>query len=170
VGTALKNKAGNAVHIRCSYQAGSAIHQQTCEIVQSELAALGISVTPTAVADPGGALASGDFDLFDFVWIFAPFPVSNAQAIFDRSGGVDFGGNDDPAMESLLKQASTSTDPDAVRRLVNQADVDLTNDAYELPLYQKPFLIAARANIANIRGNSALGPTYNDQEWGIRSN
>ncbi len=170
VGTALKNKAGNAVHLRCSYQAGSTIHQQTCEIVQSELAALGISVAPTAVADPGGALASGDFDLFDFVWIFAPFPVSNAQAIFDRSGGVDFGGNDDPAMESLLKQASTATDPDAVRRLVNQADVDLTNDAYELPLYQKPFLIAARANIANIRGNSTLGPTYNDQAWGIRSN
>jgi glutathione transport system substrate-binding protein len=89
--------------------------------------------------------------------------------LFDESGGVDFGGNHDPAMESLLNEASKSTDPDTVQRLVNQADVDLTNDAYELPLFQQPYLIAARADIANIRGNATLGPTYNDQEWGIRS-
>lgn len=169
VGTALKNKAGKPVHIRCGYQAGNSNARRICEVVQANLAAVGIKATPSAVSDPGGALTGGDFDLFEYAWILAPFPVSTAQTLFDAAGGVDFGGNHDPAMESLLDRASKSFDPDEIQRLVNEADVALTNDAYNLPLFQDPLMIAARADIANVRDNPTLGPPYNAGEWGLRA-
>jgi peptide/nickel transport system substrate-binding protein len=170
VGTALKNKAGKAVKIRCSYTVGNTIRQQTCQLVQSQLAALGITVTPTPITDLGGTLASGDFDLIDFAWVGTPFVVTDAQGIFELAGGGDYGFNKDPAEEALLNQAGNNTDPATIQRLVNEADVALTNDAYNLPLYQKPTYLAAYANLANIRDNSSsVGPPYNVQDWGIRT-
>jgi peptide/nickel transport system substrate-binding protein len=142
--------------------------QQVCEIIQAQLAKLGITATPTTVPDLGDALSKGNFDLIDFSWLDIPFPVYNAQSLFDLAGGVDFGSNNDPAMEALLARASTATDPGSVQSLLNQADVALTDDAYNLPLYQRPTLMAAAAEIANIRGNSAQGPPYNAVEWGLR--
>ena len=52
----------------------------------------------------------------------------------------------------------------------NQADKLLTDDAFELPLYQKPTFLAAYDDIVNIRDNAtSSGPPVNVQEWGIKA-
>jgi peptide/nickel transport system substrate-binding protein len=170
VGSKLKNKAGQTVKLRCAYTAGNQLRQQSCVLVQSELAALGIAVKPVPLDDLGGTLESGDFDMIIYAWVGTPFVVSGAQQIFKLKGGSDFGKNNDPAVERLLDAGSTATDPATVHDDLNKADKLLTADAYELPLFQKPTFLAAQANIANLRDNAtSVGPPYNLQSWGIRS-
>jgi peptide/nickel transport system substrate-binding protein len=170
VGSALKNKAGNAVSIRCSFTAGNTLRQQTCQLLQAQLGALGITLKPTPLDDLGGTLDSGDFDLIIFAWTGAPFVVAGAQQIFKLAGGGDYGKNDDKPMEAKLDAASTETDPVKVRDDMNAADVMLTADAYNLPLFQKPTFLAAYSNIANLRDNAtSSGPPYLVQTWGIRA-
>jgi peptide/nickel transport system substrate-binding protein len=170
VGSSLKNKDGRAVSIRCSYTAGNQLRQQTCQLIQSQLGALGIKVKPTTLADLGGTLDSGDFDLIIFAWTGAPFVVAGAQQIFKLKGGGDYGKNNDPAMEKLLDAASTETDPAKVQDDLNQADAMLTADAYNLAIFQKPTFIATYSNMANVRDNAtSTGPPYNVQSWGVRA-
>ncbi len=170
VGSTLKNPAGKAVKIRCSFTAGNTLRQQSCEIIASQLKGLGITVTPTPIDDLGGTLDKGSFDLIIFAWVGAPFVVAGAQQIFKLKGGGDYGKNDDPAMEALLDEAAAQTDPAKVPELMNQADVKLTADAYNLPLFPKPTFLAAYANIVNLRDNAtSVGPPYNVQAWGIKS-
>jgi peptide/nickel transport system substrate-binding protein len=170
VGSALKNKAGKAVSIRCSYTTGNVLRQATCQVIQTQLKALGITVKPTPLDSLGGTLASGDFDLIIFAWVGTPYVVAGAQQIFKLAGGNDYGKNNDPAMEAQLDLASQETDATKIKDEVNKADALLTADAYNLPLFQKPTFIATYSNIANIRDNAtSVGPPYNIQSWGIRS-
>ena len=105
-----------------------------------------------------------------FAWVGTPFVVAGAQQIYELKGGADYGTNNDPAAEKLINQAATSTDQTKVQELLNQADMLLTEDAYELPLYQKPTFLAAYNNIVNIRDNAtSSGPPVNVQEWGVKA-
>jgi peptide/nickel transport system substrate-binding protein len=170
VGSVLKNRSGAAVSIRCSFTAGNQLRQQTCQLLQSQLGALGVTVKPTPLDDLGGTLSSGDFDLIIFAWVGTPFVVSGAQQIFKLKGGSDYGKNNDPAMEAKLDAASTETDSTKVQDDMNQADVMLTADAYNLPMFQKPTFLAAYSNIVNIHDNAtSVGPPYNVESWGIRA-
>lgn len=170
VGSGLKNSSGKAVNLRCSFTTGNVLRQQTCTLIQSELAQLGIKVTPTPIDDLGGALTKGDFDLIIFAWVGTPFVVAGAQQIWKLKGGADYGKNNDPAMEALIDQASVQTDPTKVQDLMNQADQKLSADAYVLPLFQKPTFLAAYKNIINLRDNAtSVGPPYNVQGWGLSS-
>jgi peptide/nickel transport system substrate-binding protein len=170
VGTALKNKSGQAVNLRCTFTTGNTLRQQTCQIIQSELQQLGIKVTPTPTADLGGALEKGDFDLIIFAWVGTPFVVAGAQQIWELKGGADYGKNNDPAEEKLINKAAQQTDQTKVQTLLNQADKLLTADAYVLPLFPKPTFLAAYQNIVNLRDNAtSVGPPYNVQAWGLKS-
>jgi peptide/nickel transport system substrate-binding protein len=170
VGSVLKNKDGKPVDIRCSFTTGNVLRQQTCVLLQSELKPLGVTLKPTPTADLGGTLSSGDFDLIIFAWVGTPFVVTGAQQIFDLKGGSDYGKNSDPAMEQALATAASETDPAKTRDDVNKADVALTADAYNLPLFQKPTYLAAYNNIVNLRDNAtSVGPPYNIQEWGNKA-
>jgi peptide/nickel transport system substrate-binding protein len=42
----------------------------------------------------------------------------------------------------------------------------MSDDAYVLPLFQKPTFLAVYANIRD--SATATGPPYNVREWGIR--
>ncbi len=170
VGSALKNSAGKAIKIRCAFTAGNTLRQQTCQILQSELQQIGVKVTPTPTDDLGGTLDKGNYDLIIFAWVGTPFVVAGAQQIWKLKGGADYGKNNDPAMEKLIDQSATQTDPTKTQDLLNQADVKLTADAYVLPLFQKPTFLAAYQNIVNLRDNAtSVGPPYNVQAWGIKS-
>ena len=45
----------------------------------------------------------------------------------------------------------------------------MSNEAYNLPLFQKPTYLAEYSNIANLRDDAtSTGPPYNVQAWGLR--
>jgi peptide/nickel transport system substrate-binding protein len=169
VGTALKTKAGQAVTFRCTYSAGNANRQQICEIVQQAAKQLGINLTLKTTTDLS-ELGNGNYDLIVFAWTGTPFPVSGAQQIWELKGGSDFGANNDPAAEKAINKAAIQTDPKQTQKFLNQADALLTNDAYSLPLFQKPTYLAAQTQIVNLRDDAtSSGPPYNIQEWGNKA-
>ncbi|GIH14726.1 ABC transporter family substrate-binding protein [Rugosimonospora africana] len=169
VGTALKTPTGKDVALRCSFTQGNTLRQQTCELIQSELGALGIKVTPTQLGDLSGTLHSGDYDLLLFAWIGTPFNFSGAWQLWGSTSDSNYGHWTNAQSDALLKDAASQTDPKKATEDLNQADQIMSNDAYVLPLFEKPTFLAVYSNMANIRDNAtSVGPPYNVQEWGER--
>ncbi|MFI6492429.1 hypothetical protein [Streptomyces sp. NPDC050564] len=45
----------------------------------------------------------------------------------------------------------------------------MVKDAYVLPLYQKPTVLAVQTRFVNMRDNATnVGPPYNTAEWGLK--
>jgi peptide/nickel transport system substrate-binding protein len=171
VGSTLKTKSGQAVTFRCTYSAGNTNRQTECETVQNTLKELGIKVTLKTTTDLS-ELGTGDFDMIVFAWVGTPFVVAGALQLYTPNGGAHtaYTYNDNPAATKLIQEASSGTDPATVQDQLNQADKLLMEDAFELPLYQKPTFLAAYDNIVNIRDNAtSSGPPVNVQEWGIKA-
>ena len=170
VGSNLTTPSGTPVKFRCTFTTGNTLRQQTCQLVATELKQLGITMTLDPTDDLGGSLQGGKFDLIIFAWVGAPFVVGGAQQIWELHGGGDYGKNDDPKVEQLINQAATQTDQTKVQDLMNQADLQLTADAYSLPLFQKPTFLATVDTMANIRDNAtSVGPPYNVSQWGYKA-
>jgi peptide/nickel transport system substrate-binding protein len=168
VGSTLKTKAGKPVSFRCTYSQGNTLRQQTCQVVQAELKQLGIDIKLVAVPDLS-CLEKHDFDLIIFAWVAAPYPASGAFQDYNSTQSSNYTGNKDPKLDALLGQAVEETNPSTLPDLLNQADKLLQADAVELPLFQKPTFLAARAGIVNLRDNATLvGPPYNVQQWGLK--
>jgi peptide/nickel transport system substrate-binding protein len=172
VGSALKTKDGTAIPtLRCTYSEGNVYRQTECQLVQQACKQLGFNITLKTTPDLG-ELGTGDFDIIVFAWVGAPFVVAGANQIYTANGGAHFAYtyNKDPQAESYIKQALGETDQAKVQDLMNKADVLLEQDAFELPLYQKPTFLAAYNNIVNLRDDAtSTGPPYNVQEWGIKA-
>jgi peptide/nickel transport system substrate-binding protein len=153
-----------------AYTQGNVLRQQTCELVQSELGQLGIKVDITPVASLGKTLTAGNYDLIIFAWVSTPFVFAGAQQTWISTSDSNYGHWTNTDSDKLVNQAAQDTDPQKAIDDLNAADQIMANDAYVLPLYQKPTFLAAYANIANIRDDATqTGPPYNVQEWGLRA-
>jgi peptide/nickel transport system substrate-binding protein len=171
VGTKLVAKDGKPVpDMRIRYTVGNAIRQNECELFAQYMKQLGINVTVQPTDDLGTTTTSGDYDIIVFAWVQSPAPYSNAQQTFLSTSGNNFGKYNNPTTDKLLNEAASSTDKAAATAKLNEADKIIMGDAYVLPIYQKPTLLAAQNNIANVRGNATLdGPMYNAGQWGLRT-
>jgi peptide/nickel transport system substrate-binding protein len=171
VGSSLKTKDGRTVTFRCTYSAGNAYRQTSCQTAQNTLKSLGINVTLKTTQDLS-ELGTGNFDMIVFAWVGTPYVVSGAQQIYEYNGGAytAYTYNKNPQADSLINEAATSTDPQKIQTLMNQADKLLTADAFELPLYQKPTMLAINNKLVNVRDNAtSVGPPYNVQNWGVKA-
>jgi peptide/nickel transport system substrate-binding protein len=156
--------------IRIRYIAGNQVRQVECELFAQQVKQLGVTLQVIPTNDLGTTLSQGDYDIIVFSWTATPFPYANALQLWVTGGqGSNLGRYSNPDVDRLIAAAATSTDETLSREALNQADRRLTNDAYVLPLYQKPTFIALYDNIANIRNNSSLdGPQYNITQWAFR--
>jgi peptide/nickel transport system substrate-binding protein len=176
VGTGSGLEAPNGSKIptfQMKYTVGNQIREDTCNLFASEMAALGITVAVSPTDNLGATLtqASGySYDIVDFAWVNGPFPTSTNQPIYTTGGGSNYGGYSNPNVDTWLNQAVATFDTATQASLLNKADQQISMDAYTLPLYQKPTLIAFYPNLVNVRNNATLmGPTYNSGQWGLKS-
>lgn len=171
VGEKLVAPSGEAVpDMRIRYTVGNAIRQNESELFAGYMKQLGINVAVEPTDDLGTTLSAGDYDIMVFAWVQSPAPFANAQQTFLSSSGNNFGQYNNPRTDAMLNEAASSADKAAATATLNEADRIIMEDAYVLPLYQKPTLIAAQDTVANVRGNASLaGPTYNAGEWALRA-
>ena len=171
VGTKLVNAQGKAVpNLRIRYTVGNSVRQNQCELFAQYAKQLGVNVVVQPTDDLGATTTNGDFDIINFAWVFTPFPFQNAQQTFLSSSGSNYGHYENPKTDAMINAAAEQADPAKAIALLNDADKIILPDAYELPLYQKPTLIASQNTTANIKNNSTLdGPTYNVSEWGLKT-
>jgi peptide/nickel transport system substrate-binding protein len=171
VGTALVAPNGQAVpSFRIRYTVGNAVRQSECELFASYVKNLGINVTVVPTDSLGKTTSSGDFDIIVFAWVQSPFVFGGAQQLWLSTSGSNYGKYKNPQVDQLINEAAASTDIAAATKQLNDADKIMSDDAYVLPLYQKPTFVAVQNTVANVRNNSSLdGPPYNAAEWGLRS-
>ncbi|MBB0243046.1 ABC transporter family substrate-binding protein [Streptomyces alkaliphilus] len=120
-------------------------------------------------------IPSGDFDLALYSWPATPFPATDAHPMYAKPQAVPGGevfirqnysrvGTDH--IDQLLEEAAT--EPDAGRRaeLLHRVDLRLWAEAGSIPLYQRPELVAAERDLANV---GAFGlATPRPQDFGRR--
>ncbi|ATY14643.1 ABC transporter substrate-binding protein [Amycolatopsis sp. AA4] len=166
----LSDPTGKPVpELRIRYTVGNQIRQNECELFAQTAAQLGVKVKVQSTDDLGQTTTSGDYDVIVFAWVASPFPFGGAIQNWGTGQGNNYGKYSSPQVDNLMAQANAETDQTKAADLLNQADQIMSEDAYVLPLYQKPTFIASSDKIANIRNNSTLdGPVYNMAEWGIR--
>ncbi len=156
--------------LRIRYTAGNAIRKNECQLLAKQVAPLGIDIKVSPTNDLGGTLADGDYDIIVFAWIVSPFDVDGALQQWHSGSPSNFGDYSSDKADKLLERAAAATEPQKTATLLNKADAVVAEDAYVLPLYQKPTFIAVYDKFANVRDNPTnIGPPYNVEEWGIRA-
>lgn len=156
--------------LRIRYTVGNQIRQDQSELFAQQVRPLGVNVEVVPTDDLGGTLSGGDYDIMVFAWVSDPFPYSGAQQLWSTGSESNYGNYSNPEVDRLINAAASQTDVEQARQQLNQALRLMAEDAYVLPLYQKPTFIATYDNIANVRNNSSLeSPLYNVAQWGIRA-
>ncbi|MEF9885149.1 ABC transporter family substrate-binding protein [Streptomyces sp. P9-A4] len=138
------------------------------------LDAVGIRTEVTKVSDDSffkDHVASGDYDLALYSWPASAFPATDARPIFAKPEPASDGsllveqnysrvGTD--RIDQLFDQAAGTLDEEEARDLVRQADARIWAAAGSIPLYQRPQLVAAKADLVNAGAWGLGGPRYQD--------
>ena len=148
-----------------------------CQIFASEMAQLGITIKVEGTDSLGDTLAQTDanhtWDIIVYAWVDTPFwDTGNAPLYESNPSSTVEGGNygfyANSQVDSLLQQATGTTDLTKAASLENQADKIISQDAYTLPLFQVDQMVAFNSTLVNVRNNlTSAGPTYNLQDWGF---
>lgn len=154
--------------LRFRYTTGNTLREQTAQLVQANLAAIGVTISIEPTDKLGDTLEKGDFDVIVFGWVGSSF-TSDKKDLFSTDGGGNYGHWSNKEADGLMDEGARSLDADKARELFNRADEIMTREAYNLPLFQKAVLLAVFSEFTNIRNNAtAAGPTYNIEAWGLR--
>jgi peptide/nickel transport system substrate-binding protein len=154
---------------RFKYTTGNTLRQQSGELLQAQLKQIGIDISIEPITSLGGTLNNGDFDIIIYAWVGSQF-IGDNVALWRTNGGSNYGKYSNPEVDKLLDAAARELDKTKQRDLFNQAGELMAKDAYVLPLFQKPAMIAVYSQFLNVRNNpNNSGTTYNIQEWGEKA-
>lgn len=149
----VRRKDGRELALRMVIPAGVTQAQNEAAVTTQMLRDVGIKVTTvTANANEffDKYVNRHDFDLAAYSLIGTPFPASGNRANFATGGGTNHSQTGSPAADAALDRAAAAGDAATVFAAINQADGELWKVAGVLPLYQRPQLYGARADLANI--------------------
>jgi peptide/nickel transport system substrate-binding protein len=172
-------KDGKKLSLRIGTTGGNALREQTEQLIQAQLKAVGIdikieNVEGSAVFDEFDV---GNFDIALFAWVGTPFSVSSNKSIFTCTeddtgpcnGGSNFGAYNNPKMDELFGQAIATADAKESVKLSQQIDEILWDDMATIPLYAKPVFQPYRDTSGNIIINATTeGPLWNAAQIGVK--
>ncbi|WP_223297254.1 ABC transporter family substrate-binding protein [Catenulispora acidiphila] len=156
-----RTKNGKPLNLRFVINATSDSNKQLAEIVQNQLAAIGVQITIVPV--PGDDYYTkyvnvGDFDIAQVVFGGNAYPLSTAQPEFaNPTTGSDgtlniqqnYGRIGDPAIDTLFTEALSSLDRTKAESYANQADAAIWKLDTVVPLFQRPQIVATNTKLAN---------------------
>lgn len=179
VGSTLTDPSGKAVPaLSMRYTVGNAVRATECQLFAAAAKQLGVTVNVSPTDSLGDTLTQKDanhkYDIIVFAWQDTPFGSSNASIYQSDTAqgaagnwGSNYGHYVNAAVDKALADSLTTTDPAQEIADLNTADKQISADAYTLPLYQKPTILAYNAKWGNVRDNAtSVGPPYNTQDWG----
>ncbi|WP_329093681.1 ABC transporter family substrate-binding protein [Actinomadura citrea] len=162
-------KAGRTLALRFVVPSGVPISRREGELTRALLERIGVRVDIQVVpADDvfERYVTPGNMDIVPFSWLGTSFPVSQMKAVFARPQGRNVQQNysriGSAAIDAAMDQAIAEIAPERAHALVNRTDRLIWHQASVLPLYQRPQLVAVRADLANVGAGGFLKPTYQD--------
>jgi peptide/nickel transport system substrate-binding protein len=156
-----RKKDGKTLNLRFTISSTNDASKQLAEIVQSQLADIGVQITIVPV--PGKDyytkyVNTGDFDIAPVTFGGNAYPISTAQPEFANptpgpNGTLNiqqnYGRIGDPAIDNLFTQALSSLDRSQAIAYANQADAAIWKLDTIVPLYQRPQIVATNSKLAN---------------------
>ncbi|KJS53161.1 ABC transporter family substrate-binding protein [Streptomyces rubellomurinus] len=149
----VRKKDGHELNLRMVVPAGVTQAQNEAASTTRMLKDVGIKVTTvTAAANEffDKYVNQNNFDIAAYSLLGTPFPASGNRSNFVQNGGTNHVGAGSAAVDSALDRAAAAPDAATASEAINQADAELWKVAGMLPLYQRPQLMGARADLANI--------------------
>ncbi len=146
----------------------------TAELLQGMLSKIGVKVhieTVPAHNFFANFIAPGNFDLTELVWLGTPFSISSSKPIYTNpkpgpDGQLDvqrnYGRIGSDEIDRLFDQATAELDPAKAAQLANEIDAKIWQEVHSLPLYQRPDIVAANANLANFGAFGMASRIYED--------
>jgi len=154
-------KDGKTLTLRFTISSSNDASKQLAEIVQSQLADIGVKIDITPV--PGGDyytkyVDTGDFDIAPVTLGGNAYPISTAEPVFANPvAGTDgklsiqqnYGRVGSEEIDALFTKALSSLDRDEAIKYANEADAAIWKLDTIVPLYQRPQIVATNAKLAN---------------------
>ncbi|HEY2273616.1 MAG TPA: ABC transporter family substrate-binding protein [Jatrophihabitantaceae bacterium] len=150
------SKGGKTLEIGFTIPAGIQSSKNEGELFQAMMKQAGVKVDIKTVPSNDffdKYIIPGNFDVSPFSWLGTPFPISSSLSIYaspKAGGGQNFTGVSNPQVDTLLKQAISSTDPQQAVSLTNQADKLLYQQVHTLTLFQRPQMCGVKNGLANL--------------------
>ena len=137
-------------------------------LIQESAARAGIQATDCSTPDWEEFLGvAGAYDAALFAWTESTAAVSGPAARLASGSSVsNFSHYANESVDLLLAELAVENDGDERAALLGEIDAALWDDAYGLPLYQFPSLVAVRGGIENVSPSPLTpGLTWNVWEW-----
>ncbi|MEC3976781.1 ABC transporter family substrate-binding protein [Amycolatopsis sp. H20-H5] len=148
-------KAGKELKIRLVIPTGTPISQQTGQILQSQLKAVGVNLDVQAVANAEffkQYVNVGNFDLTLFRWISTAFPIAGGQGIYyqdPKNIGQNYGHIGNDKINQLYDKAAQELDDTQRAADLNEVDKEIWAAGHQLPIFQSTGAFAVRKTVAN---------------------
>ncbi|MBQ1100202.1 ABC transporter family substrate-binding protein [Streptomyces sp. b94] len=169
-------KDGKALTLRFVLPSGpgSEALRTVADRISDMLEKIGVGTDITKVPDESyfkDHVASGEYDLALYSWPASAFPATDARPIYAKpvpaaDGSLNVAQNytrvGTDQVDQLFDQAMATLDQKEARNLLRKADSRIWAAAGSLPLYQRPQLVAARKNLANVGAFGFGTPVYED--------
>ncbi len=163
---------------------GNTVRQNVTQIVQQDLAALGVPVNVDGqyyaagilFGDfaSNGILATGKYDLALFAYDFPVDPDGSLYPTFHSSqipstqnpGGGNWEHVNNPQVDQALNQGRTTLDPNKRTQLYKDLQKTLIQQVYTIPMYLRPDITLTSPAIGNYFSNpTSAGNTWNVGDW-----
>lgn len=156
---------GRRLSLRFGSVAGNERRRITLEIVQAQLARVGVEATLQYLPNLPAVIdtfESGGLDAIVFAWSREGRPTPSS--VFRCGGSDNFTGHCSRLVTRELVNSDLVVDEDGQARALNRADRMLAEQVPVLPLYQVPFFVALRSTLRNFALHSTE-PTWNAEAW-----
>ncbi len=164
---------GEPLELRYTTTAGDEGRQLVLEVVQAQLAEVGVSVVADVV-EPGVMFSperlfggpDGAWDLIVFSWSTGLDPLEAAPAWMCETS-TNFQSYCSDELDDLVNEAGRVLDEDERAGLVAQAENLLAEELPVLPLYRAPQPTVWRPWVQGVEAHplAIVGPLWNVQEW-----
>jgi peptide/nickel transport system substrate-binding protein len=174
----VRRKDGQELKLRLVIPSEVQVSRDEAQLIQQQLKPLGVVVDIQTV--PSGdflakTIPEANFDLVLFSWIGTATPLSSAKSNYrlptvGPDGTViarqNFGQIGSQEIDDLFDQATREFDKEKAGEIGNRIDQLIWKEVHSLTFYQRPDIVAVKANLANI-GASGFQSTPGIEDVGF---
>jgi peptide/nickel transport system substrate-binding protein len=172
-----RQKDGKNLELSFVIPSGVATSKQEAELIQNMLGQVGVKVNINTVPSNDffdKYVTPGQFDITVFSWLGTAYPISSSKSIYAKPAKNDKGeldiqqnyarvGSDE--IDGLFDQANHELDRQKAIDIANHIDSLVWQEVHSLTTYQRPDLVAAKKNLANLGATGFATIIYQDIGW-----
>ncbi|WP_306366610.1 ABC transporter family substrate-binding protein [Nocardiopsis sp. CC223A] len=154
--------------LRLRYTAGHVAREIIAELIQADLAEIGVTAEIETTDDLGGTLFEADYDLMIFGWSTTPDFYSSPHQYWFSESGSNFGGYSNDEVDELVEAAMNVPSPEESAVLANEAAAIVAEEAYVLPIVDTPaYFFYDTTYLGNVTDNNSQSrrALWNQHEW-----